>query len=162
MDSGAAALAIYHSQIAPGVVPVSIEREIEMTWEGACFHLTGYLDLETADGAVCDFKMTGQRWSADKARAELQPTVYLAARRAEGNPATGFEYHTCVRTKKPTAEIVPAERSERQLDLLTNRVFSIARAMEWRWTHECWSGVPSDLAWLCRSCSAQSCSWRLG
>lgn len=161
-DSGAEALRLYHTLIAPDVVPVAIEREIEMSWDGAPFKLTGYLDLETAAGAVCDFKMTGQRWSQDKARAELQPTVYLAARRAEGDPALAFEYHCMVRTKKPTAEIVPAERSEHQLDLLTNRVFSIARAMEWRWLNDCWQGAPPDLAWMCRGCGAADCAWRLG
>lgn len=161
-DSGAAALALYHRVIAPGVVPVSVEREIELTWPDAPFHLTGYLDLETADGQVCDFKLTGQRWSQDKADAELQPTVYLAARRAEGNPASGFQYHALVRTKKPSAEIVSTERSERQLDLLTDRVFTIARSIEWRWLNDCWEGAGPDVAWLCRGCGHEGCDWRLG
>jgi hypothetical protein len=161
-DSGAAALAVYHTQIAPGIVPVSVERGFELTWPGCPFSLTGFLDLETDAGIVADFKLTGQRYSADKAAAELQPTVYLAARRAEGNPASGFEYHTAVRTKKPSAEIVPALRTERQLDLLTNRVFAVARAIQWRWLEDCWAGTPPDLAWMCRSCSATECPWRLG
>lgn len=160
-DSGAEALRLYHTLIAPKVVPVSVEREFELSWPGAPFVLTGYLDLETADNAICDYKMTGQRWSQDKADAELQPTVYLAGRRAEGNPASGFQYHTLVRTRKPSAEIVPTERSERQLDLLTNRVFAIARSIEWRWLNDCWDGAGPDVAWLCRSCS-YDCAWRLG
>jgi hypothetical protein len=161
-DSGVAALAIYHAVIAPTVIPSTVEREFSLTWPDAPFELTGFLDLETVDGAVADYKMTGQRWSAEKAAAELQPTVYLAARRAEGNPATGFAYHTMVRTKKPSAELVPAPRTERQLDLLTHRVFSIARAMQWRWLNDCWAGAGPDVAWLCRSCSAPDCAWRLG
>jgi hypothetical protein len=161
-DSGIAALALYHSLIAPAVIPSTVEREFSLSWPGAPFTLTGYLDLETIDGTICDYKMTGQRWSADKAAAELQPTVYLAARRAEGNPATAFHYHAMVRTKKPVAEVVDAPRTERQLDLLTHRVFSIARSMQWRWREDCWAGTPPDLAWLCRSCSAVDCDWRLG
>jgi hypothetical protein len=160
-DSGAAALALYHTTIAPGVIPSTVEREFHMTWPDAPFALVGFIDLETVDGAVVDFKLGAQRMTADKAAAELQPTVYLAARRAEGNPATGFEYHAMARTRKPSAEIVPAPRTERQLDLLTHRVFSIARSMEWRWLNDCWQGTPPDLAWLCRSCSAVDCAWRL-
>jgi hypothetical protein len=160
-DSGVAALALYHLQIAPIIIPSTVEREFELSWPGVGFKLTGFIDLETVDGAIVDYKMTGQRWSAEKAAAELQPTVYLAARRAEGNPATGFDYHAMVRTKKPSTEIVPATRTERQLDLLTHRVFSIARAMQWRWLNDCWAGTPPDLAWLCRSCSARDCDWRL-
>lgn len=160
-DTGMAALALYHREIAPTIDPVSVEREFSLTWPDAPFALTGFLDLETGDDEVGDYKSTGQRWSAEKAAAELQPTVYLAARRAEGNPAT-FRYHTMVRTKKPSAELVAAPRSERQLDLLTHRVFSIARAMQWRWLNDCWAGTPPDLAWLCRSCSAPDCAWRLG
>jgi hypothetical protein len=161
-DSGAAALALYHRIIAPKIKPVSVEREFELSWPDVPWVLTGFLDLETADGAVADFKMIAQRWSADKAKAALQPTGYLAARRAEGNPATRFEYHTCVRTKQPTAEIVPTTRSERRLDLFTDRVFSIARSIEWRWLHDCWQGAPEDLAWLCRSCGyAPDCAWSL-
>lgn len=160
-DTGMAALALYHREISPTITPVSVEREFSLTWPDAPFALTGFLDLETDDDEVADYKSTGQRLSAEKAAAELQPTVYLAARRAEGHPAS-FRYHTMVRTKKPTAELVPAPRSERQLDLLTHRVFSIARAMQWRWLNDCWAGTPPDLAWLCRSCSAPNCAWRLG
>lgn len=161
-DTGVAALRLYLAAIAPGIEPVSVEREFELSWPDAPFTLTGYLDLETADGAVCDYKMTGQRWSEDKAAAELQPTVYLAARRAEGDPASGFDYHAMIRTKQPKAEVVPTPRTERQLDLLTHRVFSIARSMQWRWANDCWAGTGPDTAWLCRSCSyREHCAWSL-
>lgn len=160
-DAGARALAVYHRQFAPGIVPVSIEREFELRWEDCPFTFTGYFDLETADGAVGDFKTSGSRWSADKARAELQPTAYLAARRAEGNPATRFDYHTIIAAKtKPSAEIVPTPRSERQLDDLTARIFSIARTIEFRWLNDIWDGTGPDAAWLCRSCPARDeCIW---
>src|SRR6185437_3432804 len=85
-DAGVAALRIYHAAIAPSVEPMSVERKFELTWPGVEWGLTGYLDLELVDGAVCDLKMSKSRCSADKAAAELQPTVYLAARRAEGDP----------------------------------------------------------------------------
>jgi RecB family exonuclease len=161
-DTGMAALALYHREIAPTITPVSVEREFALSWPDAPFQLTGFLDLETADDEVGDYKLGAQRLSADKAAADLQPTVYLAARRAEGNPASAFRFHAMAATKKPSAELVAAPRSERQLDLLTHRVFSLARAMQWRWLNDCWAGTPPDLAWLCRSCAAPDCAWRLG
>jgi hypothetical protein len=112
---------------------------------------------------VVDLKMTGRRWTQDKAAAELQPTAYLAARRAEADPASGFAYHAMVRTRKPYAEVVPAIRTDRQLDLLTTRVFSIAWEIAWRYAEDCWTGCPPELSWLCRGCSyAAGCAWRLG
>jgi hypothetical protein len=158
-DAGAGALALYHRAIAPGITPVSVEREIRLSWPGACFTLTGYLDLETADGAIVDYK-TGARVSQDKAAGELQPTVYLAGRRAEGDPATRFDYHCLVTNKTPDAEVVEAPRSERQLDLLTHRVFTVARSIEFRWLNDCWEGTGPDAAWLCGSCAAVDCAWR--
>lgn len=160
-DSGAEALRMYHVAIAPSIVPVAIEREFELSWPGAPFVVSGFLDLETEAGAVVDFKMTTKRWSEDKAGGEIQPTVYLAARRAEGNPATAFEYHTMIRRANPMAEVVPTPRTERQLDLLTTRVFSIARSIEWRWLNDVWQGTGPDVAWLCRGCGyAADCDWR--
>jgi hypothetical protein len=140
-------------------VPVSIERTFELSWPDFPLLLTGYRDLETADGRIVDYK-TGARMSAEKAAAELQPTVYLAANRAEGNPATGFEFHSLVTNKTPDAQIVPAPRTEHQLDLLTHRVFSIARSIEFRWLNDVWEGAGPDTAWLCRSCPATDCAWR--
>jgi hypothetical protein len=160
-DSAVAALRVYHRQLAPDVIPASVERPFELSWPGCPFDLIGFIDLETADGGLVDFKTTGKRWGAEKAGAELQPTVYLAAKRAEGNPAAGFAYHLLIRTKQATAEIVPTARTETQLDLLTYRVFSIARSIEWRWRNDCWQGAPPDLAWLCRGCGYDSCAWRL-
>lgn len=163
-DKGAETLRVYHREIAPDIVPVSVEREFELSWgPDVPFVLTGYLDLETAAGAVVDFKSTDKRWGEDKVNAETEPTIYLAARRAEGHPASRFEYHLLIRTKQATAQVVPTERTDRQLDLLTHRVFSIARSIEWRWINDVWQGTGPDAAWLCRSCGYKTdCPWRRG
>jgi hypothetical protein len=160
-DSGVAALRLYHAAIAPHVSPVSVERGFSLSWPGVEWKLTGFLDLETADGAVADYKLSGKRMSELAARGELQPTVYLAARRAEGNPATGFAFHVMARTKQPTVEIVPAPRSERQLDLLTSRIFNLAKEISWRCETDTWMGA-SPMTWFCGSCRYTDCDWRLG
>lgn len=160
-DTGARALSAYHRLIAPDVHPVSVEREFELSWQHCPFVLTGFLDLEEEDGAVGDAKLSGSRWGQAKADSELQPDIYLGARLAEGDPAPCFRYHTMIRGKtKQTAEIVTTTRSARRLDLLTARVFSIARSIEWRWLNDIWQGTGPDAAWMCRGCShASSCAW---
>lgn len=160
-DSGARALTLYHATIAPTVTPIAVERGFELAWPGVQWTLTGFLDLETAGGGVADYKLAGKRMNAKDAAADLQPTVYLAARRAEGNPAAGFDFHVMARTKTPTAEIVPAPRTDAQLDLLTSRVFSLAREIAWRCETDCWIGA-SPMTWFCGSCRYANCAWRLG
>jgi len=160
-DSGAGALRVYHTQFAPGIVPVAVERQFELHWPGVDWCLTGYLDLEDADGLVRDYKMSAKKMSQRDADADLQPTVYLAAKRAEGDPAAGFRFDQMIRTKQPTAQVVVTERSERQLDQLTERVFTLAREIEWRCETGTWSGAPPN-TWFCGTCRYHDCAWRLG
>ncbi len=160
-DSGAKALADYHARIAPGIVPVSVEREFQLSWSGVEWIVTGFMDLEDADGLVRDYKMTGKRLTRPAADADLQPTTYLAARRAEGNPAAGFMFDTMVRSAKPFAEVIDTARSERQLDLLSDRIFTLAREIAWRTENDCWSGAPPN-TWFCGTCGyAPDCAWKL-
>lgn len=160
-DSGARALSLYHRVVAPGIEPVAVEREFELHWPGVQWCLTGFLDLETAEGRVGDYKLAAKRMSEKDAAADLQPTTYLVARRAEGNPAAGFDFHVMARTKQPTVEIVPAPRSEAQLDAFTTRVFALAREIEWRCENDQWMGA-APMTWFCGTCRYANCKWRLG
>jgi hypothetical protein len=159
-DSGAGALRVYHARFAPEVEPVSVEREIELSWPGVYWKVTGFMDLEDAAGRVRDYKM-GKRVSQADADADLQPTTYLAARRAEGNPAAGFTFDNMIRNKTPTADVVSTTRSELQLDLLTDRIFTIAREIEWRCLTDTWSGAAPG-TWFCSTCGYRDCPLRLG
>lgn len=165
-DSGAAALKVYHAMYAPHVEPVSVEREFRIWWPGVEWDLTGFLDLEQADGTVGDLKMKGRRMSGADADADLQPTTYLVARRAEGNPASRFDFHTMIRgVKQPTAEIVPTTRSDAQLDAFTDRVFALAAEMAWRCETEIWTGAAPGIfkpgSDVCSGCGFTDCRWRL-
>jgi hypothetical protein len=161
-DSGAGALRIYHRLIAPSVKPVAVQHEFELSWPGVQWKLTGFIDLEDADGHVRDYKMTAKRISPAAAAADLQPDVYLVARRAEGDPAAGFLFDTMVRTSQPTAEVVPTERSERQLDRLTDRIFDLAREIAWRFENDVWSGAAPLPVTACSMCRYAGCPLRLG
>ena len=160
-DSGAGALRIYRTQFAPAIVPICVERGFVLEWAGVYWKLTGYVDLEDAEGLVRDYKMIDRRMSQGAADADLQADVYLAARRAEGNPAAGFRFDTMIRTSQPKAEVVVTERSEHQLDRLTDRIFALAREIEWRTTNDQWMGA-APMTWFCGTCRYADCAWRLG
>jgi hypothetical protein len=160
-DSGVKALESYHSLIVPEVVPVSVEREFQLSWPGVDWNVTGFLDVEDAEGRVRDMKMRGKRMSQRDADADLQPDLYLAARRAEGQPASGFVFDTMVRSSKPFAETVSTERSDVKLDRMTDRIFATAREIEWRVETDSWTGAAPG-TWFCGTCSYHDCPWRLG
>jgi putative RecB family exonuclease len=159
-DSGAGALAVYHRTIAPRIVPVSVEREFQLSWPGVDWVLSGFIDLEDADGIVRDFKMRAKRLSQRDADADLQPDVYLAARRAEGNPAAGFAFDTMVRTKTPVAEVLASGRTDERLDRLSDRVFGLAAEIAYRCDSGNWGGA-SPNTWFCSTCR-YDCPLRLG
>lgn len=147
-DSGGAAVTTYHRTVAPTVVPTTVERQFSLSFDGVDWGLTGFLDFEEADGSVADLKMKGRKFSDAEAKVDLQPTAYLLARRAEGNPAPAFHYHTMVRTKVPQAIVVPTIRTDSQLDHFVGRIFTVAREIAWRLEHDVWQGaVPGS--WYC-------------
>lgn len=160
-DSGARALAIYHAAIAPAVTPVAVEREFELTWPGVQWALTGYFDLEDSDGDIRDYKVTTKRITPAAADGDLQATIYLAARRAEGNPAGRLWFDTLLRQAQPKAETVETARSDLQLDLLTDRIFAIAAEINWRCQTDIWSGSAPG-TWFCSTCRYDDCPLRLG
>lgn len=147
-DSGVAAITAYHTTVAPLVVPASVEREFNLTWPGLDWSFTGFLDLEEADGTVADLKVRGKKLLRAEADVDLQPASYLYARRAEGNPAPRFDFHTMVRTKRPYAEVVSTGRTDRQLDAFADRVFLAASEIHWRASNDAWSGAAPG-SWWC-------------
>lgn len=154
-ETGRAALEAYHELIAPGVRPVTVERQFTLRFEGVAWTFLGYLDLEEADGAVGDTKCKAKRLSQVDADSDPQATSYLLAKRAEGNPASEFRFHTMVRTAKPVAEIIRTSRTDRQLDVFLHRIFAAAAEIDWRATNDVWDGAVAGAWW----CSEKWCGY---
>lgn len=161
-DSGMLAIDAYHTNVAPLVVPTSVEREFNLTWQGVDWGLTGFLDLEEADGAVSDLKVRGKKMMQTDADVDLQVDSYLYARRAEDNPAPEFRFHTMIRTKRPYAKIVSTRRTDLQLDTFADRVFLAAAEIEWRAEREAWSGAVRGSWWCSRKFCGYWSSCRFG
>lgn len=149
-DRGAAALRVYHETVLPTMAnPVAAERHIEIEFDDVPWKFVAYPDVETEDGLIIDRKMTARRFGMGKVRSDIQSTAYLACRAAEGNPASGFEFHTMVRTAKdPVAEAIPVTRTAAQVDRFWGQVYGIAGEIAWRIETDRWHGAPIG-AWDC-------------
>lgn len=154
-DVGVKAVKAYDSTIAPHVEPVSVEREFNLELAHVDWRFHGFLDLEQTDGAVCDLKVRKSKLGQADANSDLQPTAYLLARRAEGDPAPAFRYHTMVKTKTPYAEIVPTVRTDVQLDAFVDRLYGIAAEINWRMETGRWQGAVPGSWW----CSERFCGF---
>ena len=158
-DAGASVLRAYHETVIPSsAAPVEAEREMRIDVEhpdGSAVEFVAYPDAELADGNVIDRKVTKQRWSPQKADADKQADAYLAVRRVEGDPASGFAFDTLVRTKTPYAERVPTTRTDEELDRFLAEILGAADEIAWRTETDTWSFAPDGAWW----CSESACGY---
>lgn len=157
-DAGIAVVRTYEQEVGPQLKPVSVERQFTLDFDGVDWSVIGYVDLELegAEGVVvADRKVRGRKLSAADAATDIQPTMYLLAKRAEGQPAPRFDFHTMVRTKTPTVEIVSTKRTDRQLDHFAGRILTVAAEINWRLEHDVWQGAVPGSWW----CSQRSCGY---
>lgn len=152
-DRGILLTKTFQLTAAPHLQPVSVERKVEFQLAGAEWSVVGYIDYELEDSTVVDLKVKAKSPTPAELASELDPTVYLAARRAEGNPAPRFEYHVLKKTAKPAAEIHVATRTDQELDRFLQRLALVSREIAWREETGNWQGAPPG-AWYCsqRSC----------
>ena len=147
-DQGAQLVRVYQQVAAPHVQPVSVERRVEFRLAGAEWTVQGYIDYELEDGTLADLKVKAKAPTEQELATELDPTLYLAARRAEGNPARAFYYDVVKKTQEPMVSRYRAERSDRQLDRFLQRLAQISQEIAWRTESGNWSGAPAG-AWYC-------------
>lgn len=152
-DSGADTLRAYHATVTDLPAPVEAEREIRVDIGG--IELLCYLDVERSDGAVEDRKLTGRKLSQRTADSDPQASAYLAARRAEGDPADRFVFDTAVRVGRPYALRVETRRTDEQLDHFLAEIVQAAEEIEWRMQADNWSFAPPGAFW----CGAGACGY---
>jgi PD-(D/E)XK nuclease superfamily len=137
---GLDALDLTFAQLIPRLgEPAAVQREVRYTlapgleWDVLC-----YLDLETvqrdADGetpVVVDYKVKTTPLTQFKADHDFQPSVYLAGRWLEGNPAAAFQFAQLAkpgpRRKEMAASLITTTRSVGQLRGCLVRIAQAAR-----------------------------------
>jgi hypothetical protein len=141
----------------------ALQHRIALNVPGVPVPVVGFLDAITTseDGhslTVLDFKTARRRWPSAKARAELQPRIYVAALRQRGLPLASlrFRYLIFVRAPLPAAvgvQVLDVELDERDLYVTPDTLKDAWRQIE--------SGVfpPNPSSWRCGpTCPA----WRAG
>lgn len=91
----------------------AIEKRVEMRVPGVPVPVIGYVDVITSDGIPGDFKTASRMWSEDKAGAEMQPLVYLAALNQAGDNTHEwrFRHYVMSKTARPGAKVFTTQRS---------------------------------------------------
>lgn len=158
-DTGAGVLAIYHRVVAPTVKPVSVERKVELGFEGVDWKFRGYLDVEEEGEIVSDLKVKARAPSKADIESDIQATAALLARREEARshpdgfkPATEFRFHALVKVQAPELKhvpVLPTRRTDAQLDAFVDRLFNVAAEMAWRVEYDVWDGIRDPGSWLC-------------
>ena len=127
---GRQVLVAYLSRIAPTLRPLSVERKVELRFDGAQWSFVGYLDVEDASGELIDLKVKARHLSQAEADHSAQASAYLLARSLEGRPARRFAFHSLRRgAKRADVQVVRTERSAGQLEAFERRLAQTARAI---------------------------------
>jgi len=125
-NDGMKLIDVYHSQIAPNVQPVDVEREFLIDVDGVEVPLLGYIDLIDDKGFIIDHKVANKSWPKGREHSDLQLTAYaLAYRQTEGKDENGLRYDVMVRTKNPKINQLETTRSQediRKFSKLLNHV----------------------------------------
>lgn len=163
-DKGVVAVRRYMERIAPAVMPMEVERWVQMHWEGTKWTYNGKIDLITMDEATHDYKTASRAWSDAQVHSSDQATNYLAMKRALDRPHTDFGFHFLNLIKDPQVFIKTTARSEHDLDAWEATILSAAAEIRWRAENDIWHGAP-DGAWWCQlsTCGyAKSCPFFSG
>lgn len=98
-DSGVALVGTYQTQVAPTIMPLLVEQEVQFNIDGVPY--SGFVDLVDEEGMVRDLKTTGRK-PTDRSKYALAMTGYSVGYRAlTGNREKGVLLDYMVRTKEP-------------------------------------------------------------
>ncbi|MQA73761.1 MAG: hypothetical protein GEU88_05350 [Solirubrobacterales bacterium] len=135
------------------------ERELDLGGlaqhgEGAGWGFVGYLDLDCAQ-EVCDYKLSGSRWSQNCADRDWQVDAYLWLRELAGEPAEEFCFHVA-RPGSEEVAVIRTRRSAERLRFFERRLAGIAERIAQAVSSRVWGYAPEGAWW----CSRKWCaSW---
>lgn len=123
-----------------------MERKIELRVPGVPVPIIGYIDIVTNDGVPGDFKTSKYAWKQEKAKAEIQPLVYLAAMNQLGKPSPGmrFRHYVITKTKEPKVQVLETQHTVDSIFWLFGLVQQVWRAIEAE------SFVVNPHSWMCK------------
>lgn len=96
--------------------------------------------------SLVDWKTAARRWARDKARLDLQPTVFLYGYSLQHGQLPGFRFDVVVKNKTPVLERHPTTRGPDDFE----RMVRLVRMVESMIAAEHW--LPSEQSFYCAGC----------
>jgi len=130
-DDGYSLLKVHHTQKAPQVQPVAVEKKIEIPFENVDYTFLGYLDVIDEKGKILDTKTASRTPPEDQIKRDEQLTAYALLYRVEyGKEEAGIELDFLVRTKRPKLVVLEGWRTQADIDLFLEEVGKIYQAIK--------------------------------
>ena len=121
LDTAVSLARVYHTELAPTVMPVEVEREFVLEDESWRWPCLGYEDVLTAE-SVIDIKTAAKKKSQSDLDTSLQAGIYLLERHLSEKPER-FAWHVAVKTKTLTTQVLERSVVEpERVRLLVSRV----------------------------------------
>ncbi len=151
IDTAVALNSLHHSEIAPGIEPVYLERRFRIEIPSCSHDMVGVIDVQEPT-KLRDTKTTGKSPGKNEAHNSLQLTVYsLGAKVIDGVEPESLHLDYLVSTKPPKAVSLKTTRTKAHYESLLRRVEQAAKVIE--------SGafMPASPDHWC--CSKKWCGW---
>jgi len=130
-DDGYSLMEVHHSQKAPTVQPIAVQKKIEIPFENVNYSFIGILDAINDKGVILDTKTTSRTPPEDQIKRDEQLTAYALLYRVEyGKEEAGIELDYLVRTKKPKLVVLEGWRTQADIDLFLEEVGKVWQAIK--------------------------------
>lgn len=129
-DQGVGLIRAYQKNIAPIVMPESIERWLGIHFDNYDWSFRGRADILTKDGILIETKTTGRRPSQPMKPHVLQATAYSAGILANDGkiPKTRIDY--IVKNKTPITVSHPLDVTDGHINFFLGQIARVAHAIE--------------------------------
>jgi CRISPR/Cas system-associated exonuclease Cas4 (RecB family) len=150
ISRGQAALKVYHSDLAPGLQPLEVERRFTVPLGKNLPPLVGILDLVTIAMKVVDHKFSAKAPKAEEANSSIQLSAYaLGFYELYGYLPDELELQYSVVSEKSNSKtvVLKTTRTMDQVDRFMNRVRLVVDGIR--------KGVfipPDSTSWACGYC----------
>lgn len=131
-DEGANCIKLYHSEIAPGIVPVAAEQKFVIEFQNVEYGFLGFIDVLDSEDYIHDLKVTKRSFSDSTAAEDLQLTAYcIGYKSLTSRHPKGVVFDVLVRNKTPKVQrIVAPPRTEEQLQRFLKLVGSVSESIK--------------------------------
>jgi len=131
-DSGIALIGVYHTELAPLVIPEAVEDKFTVHFEGGYPDLTGIIDRIDKGDQIVDLKFVGKSPSEDDLLKDIQITAYdFGYRNTRKKKPSLLKKEYAISTKKPKTAIQECEpRDDETLNRFLRRLESAMGAIE--------------------------------